>query len=691
MNQVARYAFAALLILLETALFLALGRLLDLERAPFLIFTPSVLLAATFGGRGAGLFATLLSVVAAEVVFLDNARSRWEPFELVRMVLFVISGIAMSVMAGRLQQARARAEGRANAARARVDELAAARAVAERHARDAERRAAELDALFDVSPVGLARADDPLCHYISVNRNLASRLGVASSGNASLSAPDGDRPPFRVTKFDGTPLAPHDLPLQTAARTKQPVVDAEFAAIRDDGRVVVMQAHAVPLLDEHGESRGALGVFADISEQRRMAVEQHFLAEASRLLSGSLDYDETLRHVAGLAVPAMADWSVLDVVDADGQLTRLGLPHRDDTAQAWLDARPSLLPEGQGAPPVTLTAIGQPALLRQVNDEVLRSLGAAPWQIEAARPLGVASALVVPLTLHGATVGAFAWMRGHNRTPFDERDLMLAEEVGRRAAMAIEHARLYREAQSANRLKDEFVATLSHELRTPLNALLGWTELLRSGRLAPERTREAIDAIHRTALAQAQLTNDLVDVSRAVSGKFRLRPQEVDVAVVVRDTTETFRLAAESKGLRLTCDVAPQLPRIVADPDRLRQIVYNLVGNAVKFTATGGVDVAARADGDWLTLTVRDTGIGIRAAFLPYVFDRFRQADGSVSREFGGLGLGLSIVRALVELHGGTVAAASEGEGRGATFTVRMPVAPPQLRHAADAVGTQSA
>ncbi|MBP7776303.1 MAG: PAS domain-containing protein [Acidobacteria bacterium] len=690
MNQIARYALAALLVLLETAMFLALGRLLDLDRAPFLLFTPSVLLAAMLGGRDAGLLATALGVVAAEVVFREEARSRWEAFEFIRMALFVVSGAWISILSGHLQQARARAEERADAARKRAEELAAARAIAERHARDAERRAAELDALFDVSPVGLARADDPECRYIAVNRTLALRLGVAASGNASLSAPLSEQPPFRVTRFDGTPLAPHELPLQRAARTKEPVVDAEFAAVRDDGGVVVMQAHAVPLLDEHGDSRGAIGVFTDVSEQRRSGEEQRFLAEASRLLSSSLDYDETLRRVAGLAVPAMADWSVLDVVDGEGRLTRFGSVHRDAAAQAWLERQPALRPEAKVGTALTLTAIAQPLLVRHVDDAVLRSLGAVDWQVEGARLLGVASALIVPLTLHGTTMGAFAWMRGKVRPPFDDRDLTLAREAGRRATMSIEHARLYREAQLANRLKDEFVATLSHELRTPLNALLGWTDLLRSGRLSVERQREAIDAVHRTALAQAKLTNDLVDVSRAVSGKFRLRPEDVDVGAVVRDTTETFRLAAESKGLRLTCDLAPNLPRIVADPDRLRQIVYNLVGNAVKFTAVGAVDVVARAEGDWLTLRVHDSGIGIRAAFLPYVFDRFRQADGSVSREFGGLGLGLSIVRALVELHGGTVTAESRGEGAGATFSVRLPVAVPQPRRHTDIVGARS-
>ncbi len=689
MSQPARYALTALLVLLETAVFLALGRLLDLDRAPFLLFTPPVLLAAMLGGQSAGLLATLLGVLAAEVVLIETTHSRWETLEWVRMALFAVSGVGISILSGHLQAARARAEEQAEAERRRAEELAAARAIAERHARDAERRAEELNALFDVSPVGLARSDDPDCRHIAVNRTLALRLGVSAAANASVDSPPGGAPPYRVTRFDGTPLARHELPLQTAARTKQPVVDAEVAIVRADGRVVAMEAHAVPLLDENGEARGALGVFNDVSEQRRSVEEQRFLAEASRLLSSSLDYDETLRRVAGLAVPAMADWSVLDVVDAEGRLTRLGSRHRDTAAEVWLQGWPSVHAPGATSPR-TLADIGGPSLMRRVDDGVLRALGAAQWQMDSARLLGVVSAVVVPLTLHGTTQGAFAWMRGKDRPPFEERDLTLAQEVGRRAAMVVEHARLYREAHTANRLKDEFVATLSHELRTPLNALLGWTELLRSGRLSPERQREAIDAVHRTALAQAQLTNDLVDVSRAVSGKFRLHPQEVDVATVVGDTTETFRHAAESKGLRLTCDLEPHLPRIMADPDRLRQIVYNLVGNAVKFTATGAVDVVARGDGHWLTLKVSDSGIGIRPSFLPYVFDRFRQADGSVSREFSGLGLGLSIVRALVELHGGTVVAESGGEGGGARFTVRLPVAAPQARPVSDTVGARS-
>ena len=255
--------------------------------------------------------------------------------------------------------------------------------------------------------------------------------------------------------------------------------------------------------------------------------------------------------------------------------------------------------------------------------------------------------------------------------------------------MAVENARLYREAQAANRLKDEFVATLSHELRTPLNALLGWTEMLRSGQLSPERQRHAIDAIERTARLQTQITNDLVDVSRAASGAFQLAPRYVDAGEIIETAVESFRLAAEAKGVRLGVNVNRTMPPVFADPDRLQQIVFNLVANAVKFTPQGTVEVSARVADGRLQVHVHDTGIGISAAFLPFVFERFRQADGSTSRQYGGLGLGLSIVRSLVELHGGRVVAHSDGEGRGATFSMWLPAdAPAHVERHATAKAT---
>lgn len=231
------------------------------------------------------------------------------------------------------------------------------------------------------------------------------------------------------------------------------------------------------------------------------------------------------------------------------------------------------------------------------------------------------------------------------------------------------------QAERINRMTDEFVATLSHELRTPLNAIQGWVHLLRSGS-AEIDLAEALDVIDRNVRVQTQMVNDLLDTSRINSGKLRLNVRRVSLPGVVDEALGTVRFAAEAKNIRLVKSIEP-MPGVemLGDPQRLQQVVWNLLSNAVKFTPAGGeVSVTLRRDKSMLELTVRDTGAGIAPEFLPYVFDRFRQADAAITRSFGGLGLGLSIVRHLTELHGGTVQVESEGLGKGACFTVRFPV-----------------
>jgi PAS domain S-box-containing protein len=227
----------------------------------------------------------------------------------------------------------------------------------------------------------------------------------------------------------------------------------------------------------------------------------------------------------------------------------------------------------------------------------------------------------------------------------------------------------------ANRLKDEFLANLSHELRTPLSAILGWADLLNRNQLDAATTRRALDTIARNAKAQAQLVSDVLDVSRIVAGRMRLCPQQVDLAAILQGAVDVVRPAANGKRITIDADLAGTVATVTADPDRLQQVFWNLLSNAVKFTPAGGhIGVALERVESFLQVTVRDSGIGIDAAFLPCVFDRFRQADSSTSRQHPGLGLGLAIARDLIELHGGTVHAASDGEGRGAAFTVRLPV-----------------
>jgi PAS domain S-box-containing protein len=237
--------------------------------------------------------------------------------------------------------------------------------------------------------------------------------------------------------------------------------------------------------------------------------------------------------------------------------------------------------------------------------------------------------------------------------------------------------RAYQHAEESGRLKEEFLATISHELRTPLSAILGWTRMLRLGQLSGDDQAKALDTIERNARAQAQLIDDLLDVSRIITGKLRMDVRPSDPNTFIEAAVEAVRPAAEAKGVHVQKVLDTGAVLIPGDPVRLQQIVWNLLSNAIKFTPRGGrVQIRSERVNSHLEIVVSDTGQGISPDFLPHVFDRFRQADQKTSRHHGGMGLGLSIVRHLVELHGGTVCATSDGVGRGATFTVQLPITP---------------
>ena len=244
-----------------------------------------------------------------------------------------------------------------------------------------------------------------------------------------------------------------------------------------------------------------------------------------------------------------------------------------------------------------------------------------------------------------------------------------------RARLLVLEQAARKQAEEANRTKDEFLATLSHELRTPLNAILGWVQVLRTGKLDAAAGARALETIERNARSQAQLIADLLDVSRIITGKLRLDFKPVELRRIIDSALETVRPAADAKGILLDISIGPLASPVLGDADRLQQVIWNLLSNAIKFTPRAGrVEVRLREEGGNAVIRVSDSGIGIRPDFLPYVFDRFRQAEGSITRTHGGLGLGLSIVRHLIELHGGTAEVESPGEGEGATFMVRLPL-----------------
>ena len=262
-----------------------------------------------------------------------------------------------------------------------------------------------------------------------------------------------------------------------------------------------------------------------------------------------------------------------------------------------------------------------------------------------------------------------------------KRDITARKKTEERLAQLLVRERTARaDAEKANRLKDEFLATLSHELRTPLNAVIGWSRILKAGRLDNESSVHAIEVIERNAWAQKQIIEDILDVSRVITGKLQLHLGPVDLISVINAALDAVRPALEAKDIRIETQFHDGLKVIAGDFDRLQQVVWNLLSNASKFTPVGGtVGVRISQDETYVQIQVRDTGPGIAADFLPHVFERFRQADGSTTRTHGGLGLGLAIVRHLVELHGGVIAAENETAGSGAIFTVRLPLPSSEL------------
>lgn len=279
---------------------------------------------------------------------------------------------------------------------------------------------------------------------------------------------------------------------------------------------------------------------------------------------------------------------------------------------------------------------------------------------------------ISPLSYEGRVIGTLTIIE--DVTERVAREAALQAQIEERSLLLSSEKLARNEAERANRLKDEFLATISHELRNPLNAILGWAHMMRLGKLNAANMERAIETIYRNAKSQTQLVADLLDVSRIISGKLRLDVRTVDLLSIVTAAIDSIRPAAEAKSIRLQTMLDPAAGPISGDADRLQQIVWNLLTNAVKFTPKGGrIQVKVQRINSHVEIVVSDSGIGISKEFLPYVFDRFRQADATITRTHGGLGLGLSIVHQLVGLHGGNVSVKSEGEGKGATFTITLP------------------
>ena len=457
--------------------------------------------------------------------------------------------------------------------------------------------------------------------------------------------------------------------------------EMQFPLRGADGKFRWFLTRVNPLRDAEGKVVRWFGTNTDIDEQRKVDQRNRFfirLDENVRSLETPEEVTLTLSRLLGEYLNA--DLCAYAEIEADeNHFIILGDYTRSNISS--IVGRYKLSDFGETA--LEKLRANQPFIINDVNTDERISEA----DLKAYKMLSVRSVICFPLHKNNRFV---ACMSINQSTPrqWQPEEIELVSFVSNRFWESIERARAYRSlqeslmrekearqsAEEANKIKDEFLATVSHELRTPLNAILGWATLLRNGKLGGDASDRAIETVERNARAQSQLIDDLLDISRIISGKLRLEIQTLDLATIIEAAVEAVRPAAEAKEIRLQILLDTKAGPVSGDANRLQQVFWNLLSNAVKFTPKHGrVQVCLERVNSHLEITISDTGKGIKPEFLPHVFDRFRQADQTTTRRQGGLGLGLSIVRQLVEMHGGTVYAESEGEGKGTNFIVSLP------------------
>lgn len=392
---------------------------------------------------------------------------------------------------------------------------------------------------------------------------------------------------------------------------------------------------------------------------------QEFLLKTISILATSPDFPQAMDGLANLANSTISDWCAIFVFENESSLRRV-LPGEDLYA---LDFRAA-------SGPGFVLRTGEPQFVSELTEEILTISGLGSTGSHLKNGRGPAASLFVPVIARGRIIGSIALLSARPNSDLRGPHVPLAQAFANAVGVALDHAGLYRQAQEANRLKDEFVAMVSHELRTPLTPILGCIHLLRTADLSKSNFDRALQMIERNAQAQVQIVEDLLDASRIVGGKLHLVMKSVQLTPVLDAAIQSVRPSAQGKGLRIVTNFEDVQRPVDGDANRLRQIIWHLLSNAVKFTPPEGkIEICLKSEGDQVLIQVADTGIGIPPDFLPHIFDRFRQASDTDGRLRSGLGLGLALVRHLVELHNGSIEASSAGRGSGAIFTVRLPFA----------------
>lgn len=548
-------------------------------------------------------------------------------------------------------------------------ELRRALARARRTAQELERAMRERDEFLNATTDGVYTID-PRGRILFVNQAAADQLGYEP---AEMIGQEGHAL-FHHSYPDGTPYPREECTIWRAAAEGRAVHVEDDVLWRRDGTPFPVSYASSPVRRD-GEVVGAVVRFTDISEQKRALEGLHLLAESGRALSASLDVDETMQAIANLALPGLAEMAMVDVV-VEGGVRRVAASHADDRVSALFE-RARLFPPriGDQGPQSRVMQTGRSLLVRNIDEEWIRTLDRGPEHADLVRDMQPRSLIVAPLRSRGEVLGTLSFVRTAARPCFEEADVELAEELARRAALAVENARLYHSARDATRARDDMLGVVSHDLRNPIHSIFMSASFL--GELLPEamkveRTQAAV--IKRAAERANRLIQDLLDITHIESGRLSLVREPHNASSIAHEALEQGAMAAAEKRIALERGEMDRDATVFADRDRVVQALGNLVSNALKFTPEGGrVTVSVRAEGGRTHIAVADTGSGIPADQMPRLFERFWQAN---LRDRRGVGLGLSIVKGIADAHGGEVRVHSV-EGAGTTFTLVLPSTPP--------------
>jgi PAS domain S-box-containing protein len=642
------------------------------QRVPFATFYVAIVAVGFFGSLGAALLATILSAFLGNYLFVEPrfALPLINVGDIVALSLFVITGGIVAVLADAIHKTRRRLNEAAHSEARHTEEV------------QAERQRLQ-DIIQSIPGVvweawGQPDSDSQRIDYVS--DYVKTMVGYTPGEWTS-------RPNFWLQL-----VAPEDRERAARAASERFASgepgENEFRWITKDGRSIWALTRSSTIKNENGTPVGMRGVTFDITDRKETERRLGLLSEISTTGLSTPTFNEVATHIARRVADVVGDYCVIRMM-RDGALETVAYAHVVAEAEPMVRAM-AATSNVDALNPIYAETLKQP---RTVIDNDL-----SEGSFDHVNRAGVEDlfkryqarrGLVTPLLSHGELAGTLAFGRASG-SPYTAADGRLAEAIAARASLALDNARLFEAAQrdadearkaradaeEAGRVKDEFLATLSHELRTPLNAILGWAHMLQDPRLPPERRQAAVETIVRNAQSQEQLISDILDVQRIMAGKIRLNMRNVDMGNIIRSAAETVQPSADAKRVRLQLLLDLDAPPIFGDPDRLQQVVWNLLSNAIKFAPPGGhVHVRLLKHDTTCELVIEDNGPGINPDFIPFMFERFRQADSSTTRTHKGLGLGLAIVRSLVEMHGGTIVATNKTapDATGAVFTIRLP------------------